>query len=804
MQDFEKLGVFYLGKPVDPVTGKAADTPLLYESKDLVTHAVCVGMTGSGKTGLCIGLLEEAAIDGIPALVIDPKGDLANLLLTFPELRPEDFRPWINEDDARTKGVSADDFAAQQAELWRKGLASYGQDGSRIQRLKDSADFSIYTPGSEAGLPISILKSFDAPGEGILADNELLRDRVSATATSLLGLVGIDADPIQSREHVLLSNIFDTAWREGKNLDLAGIIAQIQKPPFDKAGVLDLETFYPAKERFSLAMAFNNLLASPGFKVWLEGEPLDVQRLLYTQEGKPRVSILSIAHLSDQERMFFVSLLLNQVLGWVRAQSGTTSLRAILYMDEIFGYFPPVSNPPSKKPLLTLLKQARAYGLGIVLATQNPVDLDYKGLSNAGTWFIGRLQAERDKLRVLDGLEGAAGEAHAQFDRQSMEKMISGLRSRVFLLNNVHEDAPQLFETRWTLSYLRGPITREQIRILMQTEKKQEEAVLAASAASSVPGEPSPALVASKVASSSSTSMAPVLPPDVPCYFFPVQAAGEVVYTPELIGAAKLHYLDTKQNIDEARDAVFFTPFQTGATIIDWNQAQLAEISVDELEKESEAGAKFESLPADGSKAKNYAAWNKSFANWLYQTQQLSLFRSPSLGVISKPGESERDFRVRLQQAAREERDRLSETLRQKYAPKLASLAERKRRAELAVEQQKSQQGQAMLQTAISMGSGLLGAFLGRKTLSRTNATKVATAARQAGRSWKESQDVGQANENVEQLGQQEAALEQQFEEELAAQQSKIDPATEQLETVAIRLKKTNIEVQLVALAWKP
>lgn len=790
MTDFEGLGVFYLGKPLDAASGKPADTPLLYESKDLVTHAVCVGMTGSGKTGLCIGLLEEAAIDGIPAIVIDPKGDLANLLLTFPKLRPEDFRPWINEDEARIKGVSADDFAAQQAELWKNGLASFGQDGDRIQRLRDAVEFTIFTPGSDAGVPISILKSFDAPNANLAADKELLRDRISATATSLLGLLGIDADPIKSREHVLLSNILDAAWRDGKNLDLPAIITQIQTPPFQKAGVMDLETFYPAKERFSLAMALNNLLASPGFHSWLEGEPLDIGRLLHTKDGKPRLSILSIAHLSDPERMFFVSLLLNQVLGWARSQPGTTSLRALLYMDEIFGYFPPVANPPSKKPLLTLLKQARAYGLGIVLATQNPVDLDYKGLSNTGSWFIGRLQTERDKMRVLEGLEGAAGEAHSQFDRPRMEKILAGLGNRTFLLNNVHESGPVLFQTRWTLSYLRGPMTRDQIRSL--TSANQKPSAVAGNQPASPAAEP-------KVMTA---SVAPVLPPDVPQYFVPVASTGPVTYKPVLIGAAKLHYLDDKQKLDEVQNLMVLSPFSDGPAAVDWTLAKPLDVGIDELEKEPEDGAQFEDLPGVAAKSKNYEIWKRSFITWLFQAQKLDLLESPSLGQRSKPGESERDFRIRLQQAAREEVDRQAQALRQKYAPKLASLEDRKRRAQLAAEQQKSQQGQAMLQTAVSVGAGLLSAFLGRKAVSMTSMNKVATAARQAGRTWKETQDVNQAAENVGQLGQQALDLQHQLEAELAELQTKIDPATEKLESVSVRLKKANIEVQLVALGW--
>jgi len=397
VENFEVLGAFYLGRPYDLKTKKPREGIVLYDSKDLVTHAVCVGMTGSGKTGLCIGLLEEAAIDGVPVIAIDPKGDLANLLLTFPQLTRENFEPWINEDDARRQGISPGDFAAQQAELWKKGLADWGQSEDRIQRLRDAADFAIYTPGSNAGISVSILKSFAAPETAVLEDPELLRDRINTTVTSLLGLLGIQADPIQSREHILVSTILNSAWSDNRDLDLAGLIQEIQNPPMTKIGVLDLESVYPAKDRFGLVMALNNLIASPGFNAWLEGEPLDIARILYGPTGKPRVSVFSISHLSDAERMFFVSLLLNQILGWMRTQSGTTSLRSVLYMDEIFGYFPPVANPPSKLPLLTLLKQARAFGLGIVLATQNPVDLDYKGLANTGTWFIGRLQTERDK-----------------------------------------------------------------------------------------------------------------------------------------------------------------------------------------------------------------------------------------------------------------------------------------------------------------------------------------------------------------------------------------------------------------------
>ncbi len=497
--DYEKLGAFYLGRPYD-LAAKAPEPGLiLYDSKDLVTHAICVGMTGSGKTGLCIDLIEEAALDGVPTIVIDPKGDLPNLLLTFPELRPEDFRPWIDESEAARKAQSADDFAAEQAALWRDGLAAWGQDGQRISRLRAAADFAIYTPGSRAGIPLSILRSFAAPPEAVRADEEALRDRVSGAATGLLTLVGVEADPVQSREHILVSTLLARAWQAGLDLDLETLIGQLETPPVERVGAMELERFFPAKDRRALATRLNGILAAPGFQAWLEGEPMDPGALLRTADGRPRVSIISIAHLSDAERMFFVTLLLGEVIAWMRTQSGTSSLRAILYMDEIFGYFPPVAEPPSKRPLLTLLKQARAYGLGVVLATQNPVDLDYKGLANTGTWLIGRLQTERDKSRLLDGLEGASTTAGAAFDRAALERTIGALGKRVFLMSNVHEDAPVVFESRWAMSYLRGPLTRQQIGTLMGGRRP----AAAAAPAAPTPAVPTPAVPTPAAAASS-------------------------------------------------------------------------------------------------------------------------------------------------------------------------------------------------------------------------------------------------------------------------------------------------------------
>ncbi|MCC6536304.1 MAG: ATP-binding protein [Bryobacterales bacterium] len=789
MTDFEKLGVFYLGREYDLENRKAGEDLVLYDSKDLVTHGVCVGMTGSGKTGLCISLLEEAAIDGIPALVIDPKGDLSNLLLTFPELAAEEFKPWVNADEASRKGVSVDDYASQQAEMWKNGLGKWGQDGNRVAALRAAADFTIYTPGSTAGVPVSILKSFAAPSAELAEDRELMRDRVSATATALLSLLGIDGDPLQSREHILVSTILDYAWRDGRTIDLATLIQQVQAPPVKRIGVLDLEAFYPEKERFKLAMQLNNLLASPGFEVWLEGDALDIQELLYTKAGKPRISIFSIAHLSDAERMFFVALLLNQTLSWMRAQPGTTSLRALLYMDEIFGYFPPVANPPSKKPLLTLLKQARAFGLGVMLATQNPVDLDYKGLGNTGTWFIGRLQTDRDKQRVLDGLEGAASTSGSKFDRDQMDQLLSGLGNRIFLMNNVHDDGPVIFETRWALSYLRGPLTRSQIKQLMDAKK----AALPAGAAS-----------ASKAAAAAAVKVGavkPVLPPGIEEKFVPVR--GKVTsYAPVILGAAQVRFVDTKQGVDEAREVVYAAPVGDGALAVNWEEAEETEIGLDELEAEAQAGIEFGELPAAAGQAKNYKTWSKDFAAWLYGSQTYDLFYSPSTALSSNAGENERDFRLRLQQAAREQRDTTIAALREQYQTRLKPIEERIFRAEQALEKEKAQSRSEKMAGVLSVGMSVLGMVFGGKR--KSSVSGVVSGVRTAGRLYREGGDVDRAEESVERLNEQKAAMIAEMEEQVKSIQASADPMTEALEKIEVKPKKTNITVRYLGLVWKP
>jgi L-aminopeptidase/D-esterase-like protein len=796
VHDFEKLGLFYLGREYDLDKKRRSDAPLLYESRDLVTHAVCVGMTGSGKTGLCLSLLEEAAIDGIPAIAIDPKGDITNLLLTFPDLSPAEFRPWIAEDDARRTGMDADAFAAAEAERWEKGLAEWGQDAARIQRLRHAADFAIYTPHSRAGRGLSILKSFAAPPQALRDDAEAFGERVRASATGLLSLVGIDADPVKSREHALVATILGQAWRAGRDLSVEAIVGEVQRPPVARIGALDLESFFPEKDRFELAMRLNGLLAAPGFDAWLEGDPLDAAALLFTPKGRPRVSILSTSHLSDNERMFATSLILSEVLSWVRAQPGTSSLRAILYMDEVFGYLPPVANPPSKSPLLTLLKQARAAGLGVVLATQNPVDLDYKALSNTGTWLLGRLQTERDKARVLDGLTGAA--TGSIFDRERADKILSALSSRIFLMHNVHEDAPVVFETRWAMSYLRGPLGKEEISRLMGARPAAKAGAAPDSTAAETAAPPARAARASW---SAVASARPVVPSQVRELFGP--ASGTPHYEPALYASARLEFRDAKRGVDTARTINFLVPFTSGAEPVDWDAAEQTPLAPDGFKASPEEGATFGELPPDAVKVKSYAAWKQQVVKRLAQRERLEVLSSPAFDMVSDPGESERDFRARLQARARERRDELTAKLREKYSARTAALTEKIRRGEQSVAKESEQMKSAGWQTAVSLGATVIGALLGRKMLSASTVGRATTTARGGLRSMKEREDVQRAETNVQVLRDQLAALEAEARSVIEAEGAGADPQGP-LERISLEPKPGKSGVDVVALAWMP
>jgi hypothetical protein len=808
MSDFERAANFYLGKLVDPVTGELGEV-LQYDARDLTTHAVCLGMTGSGKTGLCIDLLEEAAIDNIPSIIIDPKGDITNMLLTFPELRPADFQPWINVDDARRKGMTVEEFAVQTAQTWANGLADWGQGPERIRRLKDSAEFVIFTPGSDAGVQVSILQTLSCPDLAWDENQELLREKIAGTVSALLGLANVKVESVHSREHVLLSHIFEAAWRAGEDLDLAKLILGIQKPPIRKLGVFDIDTYFPPSDRMQLAMALNNIIAAPSFQSWITGAPLDISTIIQAPDGRPRVSIFYIAHLSDPERMFFVTLLLQQVQTWMRTLSGTTSLRAILYFDEVFGYFPPhPADPPSKKPLLTLLKQARAYGLGAVLVTQNPVDLDYKGLTNAGTWFIGKLQTDRDKMRVLEGLESVASQEGGRFERAYFDRLIGGLKGRQFILHNVHEDAPVVFNTRWAMSYLRGPLTRTQVRELMRGRAVDLPQVSAT--ASAAPGR-TPAAAAGP--DDGFSPAPPSLPAAIAQYYLPVvtpeaaarrefgdaAAKSQLVYQPAIIGLATMRYVHSSSGIDAQEQVGYLLWPEQIRAIPEWSEAERPELTARDLDTNTYVEARFADLPAELSNATQIKSLEKNFSDYLYRNHWLVVSYNPSLKVYALPDDTERDFKARCQEVARAGRDAEIEKVKGSYEEKIAKVEDRIRREEQELQDDQLDYDSRKQEELLSAGESLLGLLAGRKS---SRALSSASRRRRMTRQAKADVD-----ESIEAL----AALEKEIEALQDEMKDALDEATrrwaemlDDVREIKVTPRRMDVGVEVFGLAWAP
>lgn len=855
--NIEHPAAFYLGRQLARPEDDPGQ-PLLLESADLVTHAVCVGMTGSGKTGLGIGLLEEAALDGVPSIVIDPKGDMGNLLLTFPDLSPADFEPWLNPDEAARKGLTMQAYAEKVATTWRNGLARDGQTPDRIARLRQAVEFRVYTPGSEAGLPISVLQTLASP-QGLNWDEhaEALRERIQSAVSALLALVGIEADPVRSREHILLTNLIQVAWQEGRDLDLADLIRSVQKPPMSQLGVFDLNAFFPAKERMELAMALNAIIASPSFTSWLKGDALEPGRLFWGKQGRPRVSIFSMAHLDDRERFFFVTLLLEQLVAWMRAQPGATSLRALLYFDELFGYLPPYpKDPPSKRPLLTLLKQARAVGLGLILATQNPVDLDYKALSNAGVWFVGRLQTEQDKGRLLDGLMGVQTSG-APLDRGRLEATISALPGRTFLLNNVHQPGTVLFKTRWVMSYLRGPLTREQVRQLMDPIKRAESehsspetAPAFPDAAGSQPprfcaqcGAPLPdvarfcARCGAQVeghepageggygASERERERAfktqlqkealplppsleayaadpPLLSHAVDQYFLPLRdqvLEARLTYEPVVLAEATVSLLDQRRGVDhQMRHFLALEPPPEGRAAR-WEEAESLTFATDELRSDPAGEALFASIPASVDAAPKLSALKKQLADHLYVNSGVTLFYHPDLDLYSQVGEDQPDFQARLREAAEDQRDREVEKIKERYETRIDRAEERLRQGRHQLSDAEADYAARKRDETLSAAETVLG-FLGRRR-SSTALSKASSKRRM----------TTQARHKVEQREEQITAYEKELEELQREMQKEIEAlndqwggATKTLEEFRVRPRRADVQISFVALGWRP
>ncbi len=775
---YEKLGLFYLGQDVE------SDSLTLYKSKNLTTHAAIIGMTGSGKTGLGIGLIEEAAIDNIPSIIIDPKGDMGNLCLTFPDLSPADFEPWIDPVDASNKGVSTEEAAAATAALWKDGLAKQHQDPSRIEKLRN-VDTTIYTPGSSAGVGINVLGSFDAPGEAVLDDPDIFGALINTTVSSLLALVSVKGDTLRSKEFLLLSRIFSHFWQRGENLSLEALIGQIASPPFSKIGVLNLSDFYPQKERLDLAMLFNNVLSSVTFSSWIRGEALDIQNLLYDEHGKAKISIFSIAHLSDDQRMFFVTLLLNRFVGWMRTQRGSSTLKALLYMDEIYGYFPPSKNPPSKTPMMLLLKQARAFGVGVILSTQNPVDIDYKGLSNIGTWFIGKLQTRQDISKVIDGLAGKI----KNMNKNEIIQRISKLKGHTFFLKSAHDDEAKLFSTRWVLSYLKGPLSKQDIRTLMADKKEHL-----------VTEKPTKPTGRASITTSTLNSR-PILSDAIVQYFNnDCHMSEEAFFYPALVTEAKVHFVSLRRQINETEILTLKLPLDEREDALSWEDAETADETFAYLDKQPGSNAQFAPLPALIQKAKNLTAAERTLKEYLYRNRQMELFRCKRLKLESAPNESRRDFGLTVTQVLREKKEERIEKLSKKFDTKMATLQKRHHKALLKLEKEESDVTAKTTDTAISVGLGIFDALFG----SRRSAISKGSRALRGGKSViKERADVARAEDALVAIEEDIERLKEDFQLQIQDIAESFSAENYPVESFFLKPRRTDIRIEKIALVWE-
>lgn len=770
----EKIGQFYLGTEVRPVDGEL----FLYDAADLTTHAVIIGMTGSGKTGLGISLLEEAALDGIPVIAVDPKGDLGSLALNFPGLQPADFIPYADPAVLAQSGQTAESWAEQAASSWKTGIESSGQSAARMAALKAANPVHLFTPGSSAGLQLSLLADFAAPAQEIRSDSEAYGDALDAAAAGLLALLKISADSLDP-QHIYLTHIFKHSWDAGKTLTLVDLIADIQNPPFEKIGILPVSQVFPEKNRTAFAMSLNSLIASPSFAAWQQGQPLDVQTLLYDSQNRAQTSVLNIAHLSDAERMYFVTLLLSNLISWMRRQQGTGTLRAIFYMDEIAGYLPPNASPASKKSFLTLLKQARAFGLGLVLSSQNPIDLDYKALSNAGTWFIGRLQTAQDRARVTEGLLSASENG---IGKSELDGWFDQLGKRQFLLHNIHEPQPVIFKTRWAMSYLAGPLSKAQIAAISASEKAGSTDAPAAGGTQS--------------------SRAAILPPSIPTYYLPSQNSGGQTthYFPTVLAIASLYYQDSKSGVRSEREIMLSAAIDNS---IDWKSAEALELNSIQLQSSPQQPAVHHEAPSAVSDSRNWADWEKSLKTALRQTAGISIFYSADLKTYSEPGESEEAFRNRLATPAREARDTAIMKLRQQYAAKQITLNKQLLTAETAAWRESSQASGRLLDAGIAIGGALLSAFTGRKVLSAANINRAASAARKVAEIGKERQDSAAAQEKLNLIQQQITDLEAQLKSDLDALTVQYDPQQMALKSKQIDVKASDISVKTLGLLYR-
>ena len=780
--DYEKLKLFYIGK--EKIDGQI--TPLVYQNKDLLTHAAIIGMTGSGKTGLGVTLLEEAAIDAIPSIIIDPKGDMTNLLLNFPELNPSDFEPWLDDSEVSNSGGTKEELAIKVSNSYKEGIQRDFQDLSRVKKLKDSADFTIYTPGSSAGVQVSILSSFKAPTIEILEDMELFSNIINSTVHSILSLIDNKSDET-SKESILLASIFTNYFKEQKDLTLEELITLIVTPPFSKIGVFDLETFFPQSDRLKFALKINTIIASPSFSSWLEGESLDISKMLYSQSGKAKVNIFSIAHLNDSQRMFFVTILLNQILAWMRRQEGTTSLKALLYMDEIFGYFPPQANPPSKQPMLTLLKQARSFGIGVILSTQNPVDIDYKGLSNIGTWFIGRLQTKQDIEKVIDGLSSASEKG---LNKQELSLALGTLAKRNFIMKNINEESIKTFETRWALSYLKGPLSKDAIKKLMENKKNNSPKNL----------EEKKSEVNEPFIDVSKGKSKPVIVSSIKEKYSYSSQNNAYYMQGYLLFSCSVHYLYTLKNVDLKENINFKIYLDEKASQINFDERE--DVLTDTFDEKEKPNSFYYELPSFIQNEKELKLLERDFADYVYRNFKLTLYKNDTLKISSKQYESLDDFKIRIQDRLNEQIDEKIENLKQKFEKENTLLEQKISKLFEKLKKEEQDSISATTNSIISIGTSILGAFFGKSSKTAI-VSKVATSSRGVSKALKERSDIKTVQGEIDALQSLQDGLEEKLKIEIEKINDEFNISKYTIDEFFIKPKRTDIYDIKIELLWQ-
>ncbi|MGJ0364805.1 ATP-binding protein [Aliarcobacter cryaerophilus] len=780
--DYEKLKLFYIGK--EKIDGQI--TPLVYQNKDLLTHAAIIGMTGSGKTGLGITLLEEAAIDAIPSIIIDPKGDMTNLLLNFPELNPSDFEPWLDDSEVSNSGGTKEELAIKVSNSYKEGIQRDFQDLSRVKKLKDSADFTIYTPGSSAGVQVSILSSFKAPTIEILEDMELFSNIINSTVHSILSLIDNKSDET-SKESILLASIFTNYFKEQKDLTLEELITLIVTPSFSKIGVFDLETFFPQSDRLKFALKINTIIASPSFSSWLEGESLDISKMLYSQSGKAKVNIFSIAHLNDSQRMFFVTILLNQILAWMRRQEGTTSLKALLYMDEIFGYFPPQANPPSKQPMLTLLKQARSFGIGVILSTQNPVDIDYKGLSNIGTWFIGRLQTKQDIEKVIDGLSSASENG---LNKQELSLALGTLAKRNFIMKNINEESIKTFETRWALSYLKGPLSKDAIKKLMENKKNNSTKNL----------EEKNSEVNEPFIDVSKGKSKPIIVSNIKEKYSYSSQNNAYYMQGYLLFSCNVHYLYTLKNVDLKEYINFKIYLDEKASQINFDERE--DVLTDTFDEKEKPNSFYYELPSFIQNEKELKLLERDFADYVYRNFKLTLYKNDTLKISSKQYESLDDFKIRIQDRLNEQIDEKIENLKQKFEKENTILEQKISKLFEKLKKEEQDSLSATTNSIISIGTSILGAFFGKSSKTAI-VSKVATSSRGVSKALKERSDIKTVQGEIDALQSLQDGLEEKLKIEIEKINDEFNISKYTIEEFFIKPKRTDIYDIKIELLWQ-